>query len=287
MGKKKRRVKSTIKITQTAIADFFRSHPTQAYSIKQVAAALHIRDSSARNQLIKKLGALSEQRLIAEVSIGTYKWAQQKNYLEGQIQITTKGKAYVKIEGWEEEVVIDKRRTNRALNKDIVSVYVYKRKHNGRIEGEVHEVLKRDRTEFVGIYQHADKYGFVQCAGQNIHTDFFIPGANINGAKNGDKVLIKLDGWAEQSESPIAKIIRVFGEAGTHQSEIHSILAQYGLPYDFPEEVTLESEKINRSITPEDYKKRRDFRYVFTLTIDPKDAKDLMMLCLLRFWIIM
>ena len=171
-------------------------------------------------------------------------------------------------------MVIDKRRTNRALNKDIVSVYVYKRKHNGRIEGEVHEVLKRDRTEFVGIYQHADKYGFVQCAGQNIHTDFFIPGANINGAKNGDKVLIKLEGWAEQSESHIAKIIRVFGEAGTHQSEIHSILAQYGLPYDFPEEVTLESEKINRSITPEDYKKRRDFRSVFTLTIDPKDAKD-------------
>ena len=274
MGKKKRRVKSTTKITQPTIADFLRSHPTQAYSIKQIAAALQIRDSSGRNQLIKKLGALSEQRLISEVSIGTYKWAQQKNYLQGQIQITTKGKAYVKIDGWEEEVVIDKRRTNRALNKDIVSVYVYKRKHNGRIEGEVNEVLKRDRTEFVGIYQHADKYGFVQCAGQNIHTDFFIPGGNINGAKKGDKVLIKLEGWAEQSESPIAKIIRVFGEAGTHQSEIHSILAQYGLPYDFPEEVSLESEKINRNITPEDYQNRRDFRSVFTLTIDPKDAKD-------------
>ena len=121
MGKKKRRIKSTTKITQPTIADFLRSHPTQAYSIKQIAAALQIRDSSGRNQLIKKLGVLSEQRIIAEVSIGTYKWAQQKNYLQGQIQITAKGKAYVKIDGWEEEVVIDKRRTNRALNKDIVS----------------------------------------------------------------------------------------------------------------------------------------------------------------------
>ena len=264
MGKKKRRVKSSTKITQTAIADFLRSHPTQAYSIKQIAAALHIRDSSGRNQMIKNLGKLNEQKLIAEVSIGTFKWTQQKNYEQGQIQITAKGKAYVKIEGWDEEVVIDKRRTNRALNRDIVSVYVYKRKHNSRIEGEVHEVRKRDRTEFVGIYQHADKYGFVQCTGQNIHTDFFIPGANINGAKNGDKVLIKLEGWAEKSESPIAKVIRVFGEAGTHQSEIHSILAQYGLPYEFPEEVTVESQNINRNITSQDYQERRDFRSVFT-----------------------
>ena len=274
MGKKKRRIKKGVKVTQMAIADFLAAHPTQGYSIKQLAAALQVRDSSGRNQIIKKLRSLEQQNLIKETGIGIFKWAQQKNYLQGQIQITSKGKGYVQIEGWEEEVVIDKRRTNRALDKDTVTVYVYKRKRNGRIEGEVAEVIKRHKTEFVGIYQHADKFGFVMCSGQNLHTDFFIPGTHINGAKDGDRVLIKLEGWAEQSESPIAKVIRVFGPAGGHQSEIHAILAQYGLPYDFPQEVIAESEQINGAITTQDYEQRRDFRSIFTLTIDPKDAKD-------------
>ena len=274
MGRNKRRIKARTKVSQSIISDFLSTHPTQAYSIKQLAAALQIRDSSGRNQIIKKLRSLEQQQLVKETAVGVFKWAQQKNYLEGQIQLTGKGKGYVQIEGWEEEVVIDKRRTNRALNKDIVSVYVYKRKRNGRIEGEVAQVLKRHQTEYVGIYQHADKFGFVMCTGQNLHTDFFIPGTHINGAKDGDKVLVQLEGWAEQSESPIAKVVRVFGQAGGHQSEIHAILAQYGLPYDFPEDVIKASQKIDSKITTEDYKKRRDFRSIFTLTIDPKDAKD-------------
>jgi ribonuclease R/exosome complex exonuclease DIS3/RRP44 len=274
MGKKKRRIKTSTKVTQAGIIDFLSAHPNQDYSIKQLAAALQVRDSSGRNQIIKKLRSLEEQRMVKETGVGVFKWAQQKNYLQGQIQVTSKGKAYVQIEGWEEEVVIDKRHTNRALDKDTVSVYVYKRKRNGRMEGEVVEVLKRNKTEFVGIYQHADKFGFVMATGQNLHTDFFIPGIHINGAKNGDRVLIKFEGWAEQSESPIAKIIKVFGQAGGHHSEIHAILAQYGLPYDFPEEVVSASEQIDRKITTTDYKERRDFRSIFTLTIDPKDAKD-------------
>ena len=274
MGRNKRRIKGRTKVSQSIISDFLSTHPTQAYSIKQLAAALQIRDSSGRNQIIKKLRSLEQQQLVKETAVGVFKWAQQKNYLEGQIQLTGKGKGYVQIEGWDEEVVIDKRRTNRALNKDIVSVYVYKRRHNGRIEGEVAQVLKRHQTEYVGIYQHADKFGFVMCTGQNLHTDFFIPGTHINGAKDGDKVLVQLEGWAEQSESPIAKVVRVFGQAGGHQSEIHAILAQYGLPYDFPEDVIKASQKIDSKITTEDYKKRRDFRSIFTLTIDPKDAKD-------------
>ena len=274
MGRNKRRIKARTKVSQSIISDFLSTHPTQAYSIKQLAAALQIRDSSGRNQITKKLRSLEQQQLVKETAVGVFKWTQQKNYLEGQIQLTGKGKGYVQIEGWEEEVVIDKRRTNRALNKDIVSVYVYKRRRNGRIEGEVAQVLKRHQTEYVGIYQHADKFGFVMCTGQNLHTDFFIPGTHINGAKDGDKVLVQLEGWAEQSESPIAKVVRVFGQAGGHQSEIHAILAQYGLPYDFPEDVIKASQKIDSKITTEDYKKRRDFRSIFTLTIDPKDAKD-------------
>ena len=274
MGRNKRRIKARTKVSQSIISDFLSTHPTQAYSIKQLAAALQIRDSSGRNQITKKLRSLEQQQLVKETAVGVFKWTQQKNYLEGQIQLTGKGKGYVQIEGWEEEVVIDKRRTNRALNKDIVSVYVYKRRRNGRIEGEVAQVLKRHQTEYVGIYQHANKFGFVMCTGQNLHTDFFIPGTHINGAKDGDKVLVQLEGWAEQSESPIAKVVRVFGQAGGHQSEIHAILAQYGLPYDFPEDVIKASQKIDSKITTEDYKKRRDFRSIFTLTIDPKDAKD-------------
>ena len=181
-----------------------------------------------------------------------------------------KGKAFVQIDGFTEEVVINER-TNRALSKDTVSVYIYKGEEMGdwRVK---YTVLKRYKTEFVGIFQQAKTYGFVQCSGQNLHTDFFIPGAHINGAKDGDRVLIQLEGWAEQSDS-YCKITKIFGQAGAHNSEIHAILAQYGLPYDFPKEVFRKLQH-NREIPEEEYNKRRDFREILTLTIDPKDAKD-------------
>ncbi len=274
MGKKKKRIKSRTRVTEGAILEVVSAHPTQAFSIKEIAGILQIRDSSGRNQIVKKLHRLVDQKQIQESSTGVFKRIQNNNYQKGIIQITAKGKAFVQIDGFTEEVVINNRRTNRALNKDTVSVYIYKRRRNGRLEGEIHQVLKRYKTEFVGIFQQANTYGFVQCSGQNLHTDFFIPGAHINGAKDGDRVLIQLEGWAEQSDSPIAKITKIFGQAGAHNSEIHAILAQYGLPYDFPKEVLSESSSINREIPQEEYNKRRDFREILTLTVDPKDAKD-------------
>ena len=274
MGKKKRRIKTHTRVTEAAILKVLTSHPTQTFSIKQIAAILQIRDSSGRNQVIKKLHRLVDKKQIIEFSIGLFKCIQNNNYQKGIIQITAKGKGFVQIDGLDEEVLIDKKRTNRALNKDTVSVYVYKRRRNGRLEGEIHQVLKRHKTEFVGIYEHANKYGFVQCTSENLHTDFFIPGIHINNARNGDRVSIKLEGWAEQSDSPIAKITKVFGQAGSHHSEIHAILAQYGLPSTFPEEVLKASLKIESKIPEKEYNNRRDFRKIVTLTIDPKDAKD-------------
>ena len=138
------------------------------------------------------------------------------------------------------------------------------------------KVVERKRTEFVGTFEfikHKD-FGFVVGEKKTMNTDFFIPKDKINGAENGDKVLIRMIDWKPDSKNPEAEIIQILGKPGEHETEIHAILAEYGLPYEFPVDVELEAEKIDKSISEEEVAKRRDMRNILTFTIDPKDAKD-------------
>ena len=121
--------------------------------------------------------------------------------------------------------------------------------------------------------QHKD-FGFVVVDKKQINNDFFIPKNKMNGAKDGEKVVVKMLNWDSNSKNPEGEIIQVLGLPGEHETEIHSILAEYGLPYEFPPEVEADAEKINKKITAAEVKKRRDMRKILTFTIDPKDAKD-------------
>ena len=190
------------------------------------------------------------------------------------MDITSRGKGYVIVEGLEDDISIGKKHLNKALNGDIVEVYVFKRKRSGKLEGEVTKIIERKRTEFVGTIQVSDKFAFVECPGYSMYTDIFVPKSKINKAQSGDKVIVKMEGWEAHSDSPIGSIVRVLGKAGEHNTEIHSILAQYGLPYEFPKEVEDYANQLDTSIQPAEIKKRRDMREVLTFTIDPKDAKD-------------
>ena len=163
---------------------------------------------------------------------------------------------------------------NKALNGDIVEVYVFKRKKGGKTEGEVTKILERKRTEFVGTIQVQENFAFVDVTDYKMYTDIFVPKNKINGAKNGEKVLVAMEEWPEKADSPYGRVIKVLGMPGEHNTEIHSILAQYGLPYEFPKEVEDFANKIDTSIKASEIKKRRDMRDVLTFTIDPKDAKD-------------
>ncbi|MFV9483515.1 ribonuclease R, partial [Christiangramia sp. ASW11-125] len=161
-----------------------------------------------------------------------------------------------------------------AFDGDTVEIYIYNRRRNKKSEGEVVNITKRKRTEFVGTLQKKKDFGFVVVDDKSMYTDFFVSANKMNGAEDGDKVVIQFEEWPDKADSPFATITRVLGTPGEHNTEIHSILAQYGLPHDFPEEVEEYANKIDTSINEDEIAKRRDMRDILTFTIDPKDAKD-------------
>ena len=226
------------------------------------------------NLLIKKLTQLKESKRILEVSRGKYKAIANRNYFTGIIDINSRGNAYVIVEELEEDIFIPNNKFNKALHKDEVEIYCYPRRKGKRPEGEVTKIIKRAKTAFVGIIQIKKNFAFVTTRDPRMYTDIFIPKANIGKVEEGDKVLVEILEWLPNSDSPTGKVVDVLGKPGEHNTEMHAILAEYGLPYSFPEEVELFASKLDTSITEEEIKKRRDMRPVTTFTIDPKDAKD-------------
>jgi ribonuclease R len=153
-------------------------------------------------------------------------------------------------------------------------VYVYNRRRGKRPEGEVVEIVERAKTDFVGVIDIQKNFAFVSTANPKMYTDIFIPKDKIGESEQGDVVLVHIEDWPKRADSPFGKVIKVLGKPGEHDTEIHAILAEYGLPSDFPIEVETYAQKIDTSITAEEIAKRRDMRETLTFTIDPKDAKD-------------
>lgn len=276
MPKRKKRRRNTTKIEglSRSILAILRKNNSQPTNYKQIAAKLGVDDPSSRNQIIKKLKELQGKGDIQEVERGKYIVSPSKNYHTGIMDITGRGRGFVIVEGLEDDIKVSNKNLNKALNGDTVEVYVFSRKRKGRMEGEVTKIIQRKRKEFVGTIQVSDKFAFVECVGYNMYTDIFVPKSKINKAENGDKVLVRMDGWEDNSESPIGSVIKVLGKPGEHNTEIHAILAQYGLPYEFPHEVEESANNLDTRIHKEEIKKRRDMRKTLTFTIDPKDAKD-------------
>lgn len=275
MSKRKIRGKKnqTDNFTQQIITILRKDHD-KAYNYKQIGAKLGLDDPSSRNQIVKTLKKLQGEGIIQEIERGKYILTPSNNYVTGRMDISSRGKGYVIVEGREDDIMIKNKHLNKAMNGDIVEVYVFKRRKGDKIEGEVTKIIERKRTEFVGTIQVSDKFAFVECPGYNMYTDIFVPKSKINKAESGDKVLVRMDGWEPNSDSPIGSVVKVLGKAGEHNTEIHAILAQYGLPYDFPVEVEAYANNIDTSIQENEIKKRRDLRETLTFTIDPKDAKD-------------
>jgi ribonuclease R len=188
--------------------------------------------------------------------------------------MTSRKTAYFICEEFEDDVFIPTNNLNHALDKDKVKVYVYNRRRGKKPEGEVIEVLERAKSEFVGVIDIQKNFAFVTTANAKMYTDIFIPKDKIGEAQQGDVVIAKIEDWPKKADSPFGSIIKVLGKPGEHDTEIHAILAEYGLPYDFPIEVELFAQKIDTSIQESEIKKRRDMRDTLTFTIDPKDAKD-------------
>ncbi|WP_179333962.1 ribonuclease R [Winogradskyella costae] len=278
MTKKKHRKPSNNKISNltNTILSILKKDRNSTFNYKQIAAKLGVNDASSRNQIIKKLQQLKAKQEIEEVDRGKFKAIVNNEYHTGILDLAAKGNGYIISDDFEDDIFVASNNINKALNGDEVEFYAYKRKHRGKQEGEITTIIKRAKTEYVGTIQIHDKKGFafVVADSNKMYTDIFVPINKINKAEDGDKVLVSLEDWPEKADSPNGKVIEVLGKPGEHSTEIHAILAEYGLPLEFPQDVEAFANKIDTSITAEEIAKRRDMRKDLTFTIDPKDAKD-------------
>lgn len=257
------------------ILKVLRQNSGQPFNHKQIAAKLGVDDANSRNAIVKALAQLRAKDQIAEPERGKYIFNDTRHYHEGRLDVSSRGGGYVIVEGMEEDVFVHAKNLNHALHGDEVKIYVHKQRRSKKYEGEIVEVLKRKTLEFVGTIDIKDNYAFVNASAEGkMYTDIFVPKSDIGEAKNGEKVLVKIESWEDKRDSPTGKVIKTLGMPGEHNTEIHSILAQYGLPFDFPEEVENYANGLDTSIKQEEISKRRDMRKDLTFTIDPKDAKD-------------
>ena len=270
---KKKKKKNSL---ERKLIKHFRNNPDKEYNYKQVASVLEIKDSKTRDEIIKILNRLTSEKTLKRPSKGRYTLEPAgKEYYQGTLDVTSTGRGFVICEDLEHDIMIPKNNINRAFQGDLVEVYAYKRKQkSGAFEGEIVTILKRNKTQFVGVLQIENNYAFVLTRGPRMYTDFFIDKKQLTGYTNGDKVLVEYTDWPKKAESPYGTLIESFGPPGETNTEMHAILSDYGLPLNFPKEVEAAANAIDQSISPEEIKKRRDFRETLTFTIDPKTAKD-------------
>ncbi|MDX1470261.1 MAG: RNB domain-containing ribonuclease, partial [Flavobacteriaceae bacterium] len=274
MSRKKKNTSAKSSNLTNTILGILKKGKHQTFNYKQIAAKIGVDDASSRNQIIKKLKELKEKKEIEEVERGKYKAILTTQYYTGILDISARGSGYIISPDFDEDVFVSSNNINRALDEDEVEFYVYKRKKQGRYEGEITDVIKRAHKDYVGVIHIHKNYAFVVPDSQKMYTDIFVTKSKINKAEDGDKVLVSFDGWPEKDDSPHGRVIKVLGKPGEHHTEIHSILAEYGLPAEFPQQVEDFANNIDTSITEKEINKRRDMRKDLTFTIDPKDAKD-------------
>ncbi|MBL4643254.1 MAG: ribonuclease R [Flavobacteriaceae bacterium] len=278
MSKKKNQFyKKKGKILKDLTRNIFKvlnENATLSYNYKQIASKMNISDTDGKTQILKKLAELTATKKIKETDRGKFQINIERKYSIGTLDVTSNGNAYFISDEFEDDIFIPSINLNKGLHQDTVKVYTYNKRGGKKLEADVVEVLERAKTEFVGVLQLNKNFGFVISNNQKMYVDIFISQNKLNGAEDGDKVVATLTDWPANSKNPFGKITTVLGKPGDHNTEMHSILLEYGLPYEFPKEVEEVAENLSIEITKEEISKRRDMRGDLTFTIDPKDAKD-------------
>lgn len=274
MSKKHKKLGKTGKDFSGKIFKILSKDPNKTFNYKQIASVLELNDTQSRNEIIKELKYLASKEKIEEIDRGKYRVISKADYFEGIIDMTSRKTAYFVAAELEDDVFIPTNNLNHALDGDKVKVYIYNRRKGRRPEGEVVEIVERKKTDFVGVIDIQKNFAFVATANPKMYTDIFIPKDKIGEAQDGDVVLVHIEDWPAKADSPFGTVTKVLGKPGEHNTEIHAILAEYGLPYDFPVEVEVYAQKLDTSIQESEILKRRDMRDTLTFTIDPKDAKD-------------
>lgn len=259
-----------------SVVNFFNKNSGESFSHKQVAEKLGFKKPAEKQLIINILYDLLDDAFIVEASRGKYKSNNRGLFLEGIFERRSNGKNFFVPDGGEESshVFIAERNSAHAMNRDRVKVQMLAKRKGRDAEGEVVEILERRQTSFVGTLDVQKQFAFLVLDSKILANDIFIPKENLKGGKDGDKALVEVVEWPQRAKNPIGKVIDILGQAGENNTEMNAILAEYGLPYKYPEKVEAAANKIPEDITAEEIAKREDFRNTTTFTIDPRDAKD-------------
>jgi ribonuclease R len=256
------------------IMSVFRTNTGQSFNYRQVCRQLLIEDQSTRHYVSEVLQELVSKGELDEVRRGKYMLAAKTATVTGVLDLTQGGYGFVKTEEFPEDIFISIKNLNHALHGDQVRISIFAKKKQSRPEGEGVEIIERARKTFVGTVEISKNFAFLAADSKQMPYDIFIPLKSLKGAKNGQKAIGRITEWPTGGKNPIGEIVEVIGFPGSNETEMHAILAEFELPYRFPEEIEAAAAKIPVEIPKEEYHKRRDFREVPTFTIDPKDAKD-------------
>lgn len=236
---------------------------------------MEIESQTERNALQKVIHQLKMSGDLQEVSAGQYRMRRMPSpELIGKVDLTAAGAAFVTVDGIDRDIYISPRKVRQALQGDTVKLHVYARQKGSRIEGEIVEILERAKDTYVGVIKASKAFAFMIPDDSKMPVDFYVPLSELNGAKDGDKVIVKMTDWQERAHNPMGSVIMVLGRPGDMDVEMNSILAEFDFPLSFPTNVEEETKRIPDDIPKEEIAKRRDMRAVPTLTIDPDDAKD-------------
>lgn len=278
MAKKKKEKKGGKHLKKKELVEmllnYFRTKPNEAFSLKQLFQALKLTTHPGKMLCVDVVEEMVEDNFLIEIEKRRYKINNKGQILTGTFQRKSNGKnSFIPDDGGE-PIFIAERNSAHAMNNDKVKVSLCAKCKKRQLEGQVIEILEHANETFVGVLKVSKNYAFLLTEANTLANDIFIPKDKLKGGKNGDKAVVRITEWPEEAKNPFGEVIDILGKAGDNTTEMHAILAEYGLPYTYPQAVEAAAEKLSAEITPEDYAEREDFRDVVTFTIDPKDAKD-------------
>ena len=257
------------------LTTFFQQHPDETFSFKQIFKALKFNTHPLKMLAIDVMEEMAWDDFLSKVSDNAYRLNTKGQVLEGKFVRKSNGKNSFIPDGTDKPIFVSERNSMWAMNGDRVRVTMMARRRNHIKEAMVTEVLSHDRDTFVGTLRVDPEMAFLNLDSNIFSSDIIIPRRKLKGGKTGDKAVVKIVSWpSKDSQRLIGEVVDVLGAAGENNTEMHAILAKYGLPYRYPKEVEEAAKKITGEITPQDIAEREDFRDVWTCTIDPHDAKD-------------
>ena len=264
-----------IKAYAQQLEGVFRKYPARKFNYKQLAGQLGYKPQMVKAKIEMALSDLERKGTIIMVDRFKYKLKYTAVFTEGVVDMASNGNAYLVSPDTESDIMVRSPNLMHALHGDRVKVSLFARRGGKKLEGEIVEIVERKQTDFVGTLEIGKSYGFLVPSSRKMLIDIYIPKDKLGGAEHGQKAIARITDWPAKASSPFGEIIEVLGNAGEHNTEIHAVLAEFGLPNQFPEEVERAADELDTAIKEDEIaKNRRDFRKVPTFTIDPADAKD-------------